>query len=165
VRSAALALLVLITGCGEGESPLAGVYRALKMVGGATAVGVTYPRYIELVQVVSGEILMAKQRLRTAKDRDAYEHYVRALATHKDACDMWSRKMDPKYASIVPEGKILVTGKLEDIASRHGLTLEKGSGTLSQLEYVSEDALQLLWAEAEKQVAVGDSLTLGLARR
>ena len=160
-----VAAVLVGLGCASKDSQLEGAYRALKMIEGATSVGVAYLRYAELVQIASGELLIAKQRASSQRERECVVRYERALGTYKDASDLWPEKIGgAKYSSLVPEGKIYVAGKVAEIVGRYDLPTEHGTGYAASLTFVSEDAIQLLWVKAKNQVASGDSLLLESAK-
>jgi len=159
----AIGLLLSIGSCVDKQaSQIDGAYRAIKMMEGAIGVGVSYARYGELLQDASGELLIAQQRATSASERAAVARYSRALSHYNDAYVLWTEKVDDAKYSFIPEGKILVSGKVATVVKQQWLQTEERRIATSTFSFVSEDALQLLWSRAGQETARADSLYLTL---
>jgi len=137
-------------------------YRSLRMLQGATSVGVSFQRYGELLQSFSGEVLILRDRATTPADKYVADAYATALSHYKDSYDLWSEKVDDAQYSWIPKGNIAVTGKVADIVQRQGIPTDPLKSPYVQgWRMIPETWVQRLWQRGESATASADSVILG----
>lgn len=152
---------LLFVGCIRNqEIPAERSYRALKAIEGATAVGVSKPRYDELLQGAFSEILMLRD-IAAPEDSATYRRYLEALAIYKDAGSVWDEKINDAKYDWIPKGRIYVEGSVEGIARKYKLpqdTIRTSFGT--KFVSISEESIPLIWEQATAAVSAADSVVV-----
>src|SRR5688572_29723901 len=67
------------------------LHRAARSIDGAIAVGVSYVRFGELLQVFATELLLATDRAANDADRALVAAYSEALDAYKDSAAVWKQ--------------------------------------------------------------------------
>jgi hypothetical protein len=138
----------------------------MKRLEGALAVGVAKPRYDELLQSVSAELLMLADVARTHADSTVLVRYAAALEIYKDAGTLWDEKISSGPYDWIPKGHIFLEAPGRAIANEYDLTTtNRKTAVGSAFETVSESSLQILWDRAGKEASRADSIVAAALRR
>lgn len=147
-----------------------GTYRAFKMLQGATAVGVTKPRYDELLQRISGELAILASLAVDSSDTVTLRRYTEALQKHKVAGTLWSEKIENvgettsmwRYGSIPTNHFVIRTeGEALRILRHYGLTPRRLNEYWTSMP---ETSISALWQQASTDIAAADALVVPLLR-
>jgi hypothetical protein len=85
-----LLLLLAAVGCREIHTEkFEGVHRAAKTLETSIALGVTNPKLRELVQGLSAEISIVRDKVNTERERALVEEYEQASAVYLDSLQLW----------------------------------------------------------------------------
>lgn len=152
-----LAAIAASTACSRpGPTPQqrhVGLYRSMRAIEGAVAVGVNNPRLTELVQAASAELLVSMDGCETPEETAAVKLYAGVIETYHDSLTLWQKAI--QYASEdYAKGSIPVEGPIVDIQKKYSLTtVEKRLPYSGQtFQAIPEDgALQAVWAAADKK--------------
>jgi len=146
-----LSCVILFAACSQGVDPkkFEDLYRVGKSIEGATAVGVTYQQFGELLQKLATEIAIGTDKAKSEKEKELVRAYSEVLAAYRDSTAIWKKKIEQVQYGFIPKGKILID-KLEllRIIEKYGLPLESEKG----LEYTPEDSIQEIWGKARKRL-------------
>ena len=115
------------------------LYRAGKAIEGATAVGVGFVKFSELTQAFTTELLVAKDRAATDKERQIVALYATAAQAFVDSLTIWR-------ANIQTAGAAEVLLNVQPLFERYRLTDRVGN----------EAALQIIWSVAGKALKKAD---------
>jgi hypothetical protein len=148
------------------QVPGEAVYRAFKQIGGATAIGVTKPRYDELLQNASAELLILADLAPDSVDAPTLRRYGEALEKYKDAGVLWAEQIDDARYDWIPKGRIYLESAAQDVASRYKLPTQthKGPYAGGSFETVSSTSIQALWELAHADVRSADSIVVSRLR-
>jgi len=160
---AALVFCAILAACVRevDQKTFDGVYRAGKSIEGATAVGVAYQQFSQLLQNLAIEIAIANDKVRSDKEKELLRAYPEVLGTHRDSRAVWRLKIESLRHSFVPEGKIFVHKWHDDlrrVVQKYKVPVEMDKDLNY---YIPEDSIQRIWATARKQLEKADAVLLG----
>jgi len=144
--------LAVYLGCASPSRPASadGAYRAFKRIGGAIAVGVEKPRYDQLLQDASAELLIFRDLAMDGTDSAIVRSYGLALEKYKDAGLLWAVQISsPIYPSVI-----------ETVASRYHLPQLMEHTTETHFRSIAAGGIQLIWEQAATDVRAADSVFL-----
>jgi hypothetical protein len=135
-------------------------YRAGKALERALAIGVAYKDFEGLLQALSSELLITKDRVTTPPEQTLLEGYTEVLTTYQDSRVLWKEQTEQalKYGwanapERNPQGLIVVEGDVLRIVQRYGLpTRQEPSATV-----IAGTSIQFLWAKAATQFAAASA--------
>lgn len=129
------------------------VYRAGKAIEGATAAGVSYVKFGELMQGFSTEIGIAKDHRLNEADRRLLAVYEKAFEHYQASAVLWKFKLDAgdAFKGEIPveiDGKQLIP--LETLTGTYKLTVEARTMSYTGKRYkaVPGDSAQRVWQTA-----------------
>jgi hypothetical protein len=148
------ALVVLLGGCAKPapDSPqlrFKDLYRSIRQIEGATAVGMTHLRMGELLQGAAGEILIASDIAASPEEKEMVSIYQQALAIYGDSQKVWAKQIE--YSSEQEfKGYIPVEGEVEPIAEKYKLqVVQRKTRYGTAWQGIPENgAIQGLWSKA-----------------
>lgn len=176
-KYAAVALLLLSTPAFAQEPTVnkamfEPVYRAAKAVQGATASGVTYQKFGELLQAFSTELGIVNDQKPTGTDGQLQTLFADVLEHYQASHTLWGRKISSHHDMwkgyipiIFPNAKEVESKQQNEmwraLATKYELpTSEHGKGKL-QFIGVPGDAPQLMWAKAAERLEKATDLYYG----
>lgn len=148
-----------------------GVYRAAKSVKEATAVGVNFPRYSELVQALATEASIASDKASSPGERALAHRFASVVTAYRDSVTLWQHKIQDAGVSFL-SGQILVAiavgaGEIhEDSEMRRIVDAYKiNTQTIStagggKAITISPVAVQIPWIMAGQRMAVAEKTYL-----
>lgn len=131
------------------------VYRAGKTIQGSTGTGVTYQKFMELMQSLSTEIGIAKDHPLNDADKKLLALYEEALHHYAVSASLWKMKIDASddmwHGEIpVSFSKATDTNILTVIAAYHlPLTDRKVPYTGAKYKAIPGDSVQRVWQHAD----------------
>lgn len=132
------------------------LYRAGKSVQGATASGVTYTKFGELLQALSTEIGIVKDHPLNAADRRLLALYEEAFGHYQVSSTLWQLKFESSSKVWNGEIPVVLNGKavngLYDVAGAYDIPLTDHTMPYTGTKYatVPGDAPQRVWAKADE---------------
>ena len=149
-----------------------GVYRAAKSIDGATAAGVTYVRFGELVQGLSTELsILADHGPFTEREQALRTLFSDALKHYEISATFWKMKIDasdPLWKGEIPiqfeEPGQAADTRVADLARAYGIpvadrfTSPPMGVSPKRYKAVPSDAMQYVWAKASATVSAAAAL-------
>jgi hypothetical protein len=128
------------------------LHRAARSIDGAIAVGVTYVRFGELLQVFATELLLATDRAKDDADRALISAYSEVLDAYKDSAAVWKQANESSSQDWM-KGRTFVTEPLQTIAQKYKLAVKQERIGTTEHTYSSldPDAMQKIWLVAEER--------------
>ena len=96
------------------------LYRSARSVEGAIAVGVSYVKFGEILQVFATELLIAKDAAKDDSDRALVAAYAEVLDVYKDSAAIWKQANESAGEEWM-KGRTFVTETLQPIATKYKL--------------------------------------------
>lgn len=143
------------------------VYRSAKAVEGATATGVTYQKFGELLQSLSTEISIAKDHPLTDVDKRLLALYEEALHHYQVSGTLWELKLHASGDTFHGEIPIGRTGALEpsiaEVVRVYALPVNERKLTFAKSKYkaIPGDSPQRVWAAASATLKKATDLYYG----
>jgi hypothetical protein len=148
------------------------VYRASKAIQGATGPGVTYAKFGELLQGLSTEIAIAKDRQRNDLDNRLLALYEEALTAYKFSAALWKLKIDAHddlWKGEIPVGFykkgafVMAAETPSSELAKYGLTpvARKVPYTGAKYQALPAEAIQIVWAKADGTLKEATDLYYG----
>jgi hypothetical protein len=123
------------------------VHRTARAVEGATAVGVTYREFANLVQQFATELLVVREQL-TDSDGEGCQECLRVLEVYKDSLSLWRRKVEGGSGisdQIAREANLIFfwgDAEATSVIRKYGIPTVRD-------EFVSPDAISVIWTLAK----------------
>jgi len=125
------------------------LYRAGKQMHEAVSVGVTLPRYRELLQALATEIEIANDKARTQVEKNLVVGYRDALQTYQNAETAWAIKLKLTTATTV---------NMHQLPEIHNVIAFYEFERLTEGENVDLDSImKALWIAAEEDLAIAEA--------
>jgi hypothetical protein len=118
------------------------VYRAAKSVQGATASGVTYVKYGELLQTFSTELEIAKDHELNTSDKKLLQLFQEAYVAFHDSHTVWAAKVE--HGAVLSGEETPVT---KGIMQGYGITPYASTGNWN-----ADLAMQMIWITANSRL-------------
>jgi hypothetical protein len=149
------------------------VYRAAKSVKEATAVGVNFTRYSELVQALATEASIARDKATSPGEQTLAQRFAGVVTAYRDSATLWQHKIGDASTDFL-RGQIMVaisrlgTGEmLEDPELRRIVdtykittqTISTGAGGGTAIT-ISPIAVQIPWIMADLRMAAAEKTYL-----
>ncbi len=149
------------------------VYRAAKAVEEATSVGVSYPRFQELLQNFATEQGIINDKASSGAERELAGAFAATLAAFKDSATIWRHMIeDSRYSFLDGQISVGVTDKKGKITNAPDLaqiveTYHLQVSTRNRFKTISPSSLQIVWLEASQRLkkAVRGYLGAGPSRQ
>lgn len=157
-------LFVLVTGCAVEqpleEDRLEQLYRAGRSIDGAIAVGVDYPKFSELLQGLSTEIMIASDQACNAEEMKAVNAYRELLAVYEDSSSLWQLMLDNASWRFY-QGNI---GELKctRIAAKYGVSPSVTKEGAYTSVIFPESTLRTVWEAASEKSRTAAGIYLAL---
>jgi hypothetical protein len=132
------------------------LYRSFKTIEGAINVGVNYGKYGELLQSVSTEIVIVKDKIKNGNERKLFDYFNDVFLAYNDCFLIWKSKIS-SGSKLSEKGRIVVTTEIEPMVSKYALDAEpyevKIAGiTIKEYQGMqsisSNDSMQVIWKKA-----------------
>lgn len=163
--SIVLMALSLLVGCSPkiDQKKYENLHRAAKAIEGATAVGVSYQKFGELLQNLSTEISIAKDKVKSDAEKELLKQYLDVLMTYHESATVWKHKIEGARYDWIPRGQVYVESELQPIISKYSLPTESHviRITAHKFQTISENAIQLIWDKAHESLEKATKLYLG----
>lgn len=157
-------LCCIVVGCSFGvdKRKFENLYRSAKAIEGATAVGVNYQKFGELLQNFATEISIARDQVKSKKEKEMLTVYFDALTIYKDSATLWEQNIRDSGYSFVPSGRIFVGPSMGSVIEKYKLAKQTHILSLggSSFETISESAIQLLLEIGRQKIDEANSLFL-----
>lgn len=148
-------LLLLCISCAPkiDKNKFENVNRATKSIEGAIKVGVNYQKFSELVQNMSTEIAIAKDKIKTDEEKGLLERYDSILESYHESGVVWQNKIECSPYDWIPTGQIYVEGDLEPIISKYNFKTETHTVPYvgKKFKTISDNSIQMIWDNARTQ--------------
>ena len=161
----ALISFALLMGCAPkiDQKKYENLHRAAKAIQGATAVGVSYQKFGELLQNLSTEISIANDKAKSDIEKELLKGYVDVLMTYHESATVWKHKIEGARYDWIPSGQVYVERELQPIVSKYSLPTEKHVIRITghKFDTISEDSIQVIWGKANEHLEKTTKLYLG----
>lgn len=137
--------------------------RAGKAIQASLESGVSYPRFIELLQAFSTEILVAKDKANSDLERELLQRYSEAFSIYSDSASLWKAFTNYSQQGCYSE-HVAVNSMTEELVDKYRLitlTCEGDYGGLKRS--ISKDSFKYLWKRAEIPMQAAGRLYRGEA--
>ena len=116
----------------------------------------SYRHFGELLQNLSAEIAVVKNKRLSKKEIELLNAYSVLLGVYQDGYILWKYKLEFAPFGIVPEGRIYVSQDVEPIAFKYNLPTESHlyKPTRQYWKSISEDSIQIIWNNADLQYKI-----------
>lgn len=154
-----LLAVIALAGCGINQKEFEPLYRAGKEITGATEVGVTLPRYRELLQALATEVDIAEDKATSGAEKSLVSSYKQALVAFRDAETMWKAKID--LAPVTTRGepvRITLDGPSEEFFGPLVDTYKLRFSVDRNGTITADEMQQAMWAAAAKSLGVGEAI-------
>jgi len=144
---------------------LEGLHRAGKAVEAALTVGVTYPKFVELLQSFWTEFLIAEDNATTESEKELARLYGTALTDYQDSAKFWNAKnvSNAQYKLLTDGGKWIVldvgdVADAETFASVEPLLVKYGilNETRSRERKIPSSVIDKAWKVGAENLAKAD---------
>jgi hypothetical protein len=128
-------------------------YKAMKSIQGATAVGVNYMRFGELLGNFATEVSIAADKTASDKEREILVHYATVLVIYNDSYTIWRTSLSSSRSELLPQGRLVISEEIAPIVDKYYLPLK--FHTFYGINYRSIDlhsSLQKLWDQASTKM-------------
>jgi hypothetical protein len=137
------------------------VYRASKAILGATAPGVTYQRFGELLQAFSTELEIAKDHQMNDLDHSLMKLYQESFAAYQFSAMIWHWKIENTTHDWM-KGEVPAAAEMADRISRFGIKVTDRVFYGRHLEMFDPDsAIQLVWQKARDVLVQATNMYYG----
>lgn len=141
-------------------------YRAGSAVQTATAIGVTYGRFGDLVQAFASEVSLAGDAADGAAEHDILDHYSRAVLMYSTSSLLWDSKLrhsNPYEWGWLRDRIVVENERIARAASDCGITLTdvpylNQKGHKPTYVMVPSDTVQKLWESAHAELETANTL-------
>jgi hypothetical protein len=154
-------LFIFTIGCSNriDRSKFDRLYRSAKSIEGALSIGVTYPKFAELLQNYGTEILIMKNEDMTPEELKLFNFYVEALGIFSDSLSIWKNSLENIKYDWIPKGRIFVGSELIPIVEKYKIPTEDHEyPKRNKWKTISKNSMQILWAKAGLKLEEADKL-------
>lgn len=154
---------IILVGCsGINKKEFQNLYLSAKAIQGATSIGVDYQKFGELLQNLSTEVSIVKDKAKNKKEDKILGIYIEALLIYKDSATLWEQKIHGAGYDFIPPGRIFVEKIMEPIIERYKIPMNHHTTYWGESGFaISEGAIQMLWETGEQKIEEANSLFLG----
>lgn len=154
---------ILLVGCTPkiDQNKYENLHRAAKTIEAATAVGVNYQKFGELLQNLSAEFSIANDKAKSDTEKELLKEYLDVLMTYQESATIWKKKITSTRYDWIPSGQVLVESELRPIISKYSLPTESHIFTGIKFETISENSIQVIWGKASERLEKATKLYLG----
>ncbi len=135
------------------------LYRAGKSIQAATSIGTNYQRMGELLQNFATEVLIAKDKTKSDKERLLVARYEEAQQIYQDSLTLWKVQIDSSQYEWL-KGYLYCSGEVAVIADRYKLQKEEKdlAGVGKKLSMIHSTSIQVLWQQSELKLQEGNKI-------
>lgn len=163
VMAGFLATALLLTSACKKADPIdrtkfEATYRAVKSIGGALEVGITYPKFGELLQTLVTEISITEDKVKTPEEKQLLGQYREIAQMYKDSYTIWKQRLaahayDTGIAGI-PADRTDVTTEIRPLVAKYNLSTEPVTQSYTNVTYdtIANDSVQVIWAAAKEKM-------------
>jgi len=151
------------------KSKFEGVYHAAKTIEGATSIGVNYQKFIEVLQNLSTEISIVKDRVANEKEVELLIIYNIAQLRYQLSLALWKTKIQDSGSLYERLGYICI-GKSEkhaiELNKEYNIPISQFEGSRETLDprfdmYIPENSIQLIWTKAREDIEKAEAILKG----
>lgn len=159
-----LILFVVATGwlyCSQvqvDKSKFEAVHRAAKSIEASTQIGVTYPKFAELLQGLATEISITQDQSLNTKEQELLGLYQDTLGVYNDSLGLWKTMIE--FSGQRSLSGAILYGEVADIAHKYDLPPIPWYGYES-IEVIPEESRQFLWTIASDKLNAANSIYSG----
>lgn len=128
------------------------LYRATKAIDGATAVGVNYQKFCELLQNLSTEISIANDIAQSSTEKKLIKSYSEVLTIFQESAELWKYKIKVSQYEWMPRGQIYVDPEIYPIVEKYSFPMESHQTYGGSFSTIPEKSIQILWNKAQEQL-------------
>lgn len=157
--------LALLAGCSPkiDQKKYENLYRAAKAIEGAIAVGITYPKFGELLQNLSTEISIANDKAKSDTEKELLKSYFEVLTTFQESSTVWKYKIEGSRYDWIPKGQIFVEDELRPIIEKYSFPMELHEIKITRNSFttISENSIKIIWEKAHDQLEKANKIYYG----
>jgi hypothetical protein len=134
------------------------LYRAARRIEAGISLGLSVPRFSELLESLATEQLLSMDACASATETEFSEQWRGVVVLYTDSLTLWraSQTQRDRRTGIggIADGDIAVVGDVNPIVSRYGFKVEGRQQDFgAQYDVISEDSIQVLWSRAATVVS------------
>jgi cytochrome c2 len=135
--------------------------RAGRAIQGALQSGVSYPRFTELLQAFSTEVLVAQDKVNSDVETELVKSYSDAFSIYSDSAELW-RAFNSYSLEGCYSGHVALNSMTESIIDKYGIYASTCEGDYGRPKRsVSKDAFKDIWRRAEAPMEAAGRLYRG----
>jgi len=122
--------------------------------------GANLQQFRDLLQKLSAEISVLKDRVKSERERELLKDYSNLLAIYRDGFTLWKYKTEFTQYGFVPKSLIYVGQDVEPIVEKYRLKTESHifKPTKQSWKSIPENSIHIIWMNADSQLKIIDNI-------
>ena len=132
------------------------VNHAAHAVRDSVKAGADIQQFGNLLQELSAEISVLKDKVKSEKERELLKDYSDLLAIYRDGLTLWKYKTEFTQYGFVPKSLIYVGQDVEPIVEKYRLKTESHifKPTKQSWKSIPENSIHIIWMNADSQLKI-----------